>query len=88
MMLIIRMMMPATASPRTNFGRAIHRTVEVRLLRDLLAPALGLLLVDQAGVEVGVDRHLPGIASRGEARRHSAIRPAPLVITTKLITVG
>ena len=36
----------------------VHRPVEVGLLRDLLAAALGLGLVDDAGVQVGVDRHL------------------------------
>ena len=38
--------------------RAVHRAEEFRLLADLGAAPLGLLLVDQAGVHVGVDRHL------------------------------
>ena len=38
--------------------RAVHRAVEVGLARDLGAALAGLLLVDQAGAEIGVDRHL------------------------------
>ena len=37
---------------------AVHRAEELGFLADLGAAALGLLLVDQAGVQVGVDRHL------------------------------
>ena len=37
---------------------AVHRAEELGLLADLGAAPLGLLLVDQAGVQVGVDRHL------------------------------
>ena len=51
--------------------RTVHRTVEVRLLRDLLAAAARLLVVDRAGVELGVDRHLlAGHRIEREARRH------------------
>ncbi len=48
---------------------AVHRAVEVGLLGHLGAPLLGLGLVDQAGIEVGVDGHLlarHGV--QGEAR--------------------
>ena len=46
----------------------VHRPVEVGLLRDFLAAALGFALVDDAGVQVGVDRHLlAGHAVQGEA---------------------
>ena len=38
---------------------AIHRAEEVGLAVDVLTASVGLVLVDQAGVEVGVDRHLP-----------------------------
>ncbi len=41
-----------------EFGGAVHRAIEVGFGRDVLAPRGRLLLVDQAGVEVGVDRHL------------------------------
>ena len=41
-----------------ELARAVHRAVEVGLLRDLVAPRDGLLLRDEAGVQVGVDRHL------------------------------
>jgi hypothetical protein len=44
-----------------ELGGAIHRAVEVRLALDQRAPAARLVLVDQAHVHVGVDRHLlPG----------------------------
>ena len=37
---------------------AVHGTVEVRLAGDLRAALARLVVADQAGVEVGVDRHL------------------------------
>ncbi len=49
----------------------VHRAVEVRLGGDLLASPARLVLVDQAGVEVGVDGHLlAGHRVEGEARAH------------------
>ena len=49
---------------------AVHRAVEVGFLRDLVAPRDGLLLRDQPGVQVGVDRHLlAGHRVQREARR-------------------
>ena len=48
--------------------------------------AARLFLADQTGVEVGVDGHLlAGHGIEGETSRHFATRPAPLVITTKLM---
>ena len=41
-----------------ELARAVHRAVELRLLRDLLAAVAGLVLVDQARVQIGVNRHL------------------------------
>ncbi|MHC2704234.1 hypothetical protein ACVMHZ_007397 [Bradyrhizobium liaoningense] len=41
-----------------ELGGTIHRAEEAALVLQLLAPLLGDLLVDQAGGEVGVDRHL------------------------------
>jgi hypothetical protein len=38
---------------------AVHGAVEIRLAADAVAPRSRLALVDEAGVEVGVDRHLP-----------------------------
>ena len=62
-----------------ELGGTVHRTIEVRLLGDLLAPALGLLFVDEAGVEIGVDRHLlAGHRIQGEARRHFRDTPRTL----------
>ena len=51
----------------------VHRPVKVRLLRDLLAAPLGLGFVDDAGVQVGVDRHLlAGHGVQREPRGHFA----------------
>ena len=51
----------------------VHRSVEIGLLRDFLAAALGFFFVDRAGVQVGVDRHLPaGHAVQGKAGRDFA----------------
>ena len=48
----------------------VHRAVEVGLLRDLAAAPARLVLADQAGVQVGVDRHLlAGHRVQREARR-------------------
>ncbi len=48
----------------------VHRAVEVGLLLDALAPPARLGLVDQARVQVGVDRHLlAGHGVEGEAGR-------------------
>ncbi len=46
----------------------VHGAEEVGLAGDFLAAALGLVLVDDAGVQVGVDRHLAaGHAVQGES---------------------
>ena len=51
----------------------VHGAEEIGLARDVRAAALGLLLVDQAGRQVGVDGHLPaGHAVQGEAGGHFA----------------
>ena len=41
-----------------ELGGTVHRAVEAALFLQLLAPCPGLILVDQARREVGVDRHL------------------------------
>ena len=41
-----------------EFRCTVHRTEEVRFLRDLVATGFGLFLSDGAGVQVGVNRHL------------------------------
>ena len=52
-----------------EFRRTVHRTEEGAFLLELLAPALGFLLVDHAGREIGVDRHLlAGDGIQGETR--------------------
>ena len=51
----------------------VHRSVEVGLVRDLVAATLGFLLVDHAGVQIGIDRHLTTRhAVQREACRHFA----------------
>ena len=48
----------------------VHRSVEVGFFGDLAAAALRLFVVDEARVQVGVDRHLlAGHRVEGEARR-------------------
>ena len=70
MMLMATMIRPAMASPRTNLRGAVHGAEEGRFLLQLLAALLGLVLVDQAGGQVGVDRHLlAGHGVQGEAGR-------------------
>ncbi len=59
------------ASPRTNFDGTVHGAVEVGLLRHLGTALAGAFLVDQAGVQVGVDGHLlAGHRIEHEARAH------------------
>ena len=51
-----------------EFRGAVHRAEEGAFLLQLAAAALRLLVVDQAGGEVGVDRHLlAGDGVEGEA---------------------
>ena len=53
-----------------EFRRTVHRAEEAAFVFQRLAALLGDLLVDQAGGEIGVDRHL--LARHGvevEARR-------------------
>ncbi|MOA01999.1 hypothetical protein D3C78_1214310 [compost metagenome] len=57
----------------------VHRTVELGLLGHLRTSRLGLGLIDQAGIEVGVDRHLlAGHRIEGEARTHLGNTPGTL----------
>ena len=52
-----------------EFRGAVHGAEEGAFLLELAAPALRLLVVDQAGGQVGVDRHLlAGDGVEGEAR--------------------
>ena len=62
-----------------EFRGAVHGAEEGRLVLELLAPFLRLLLVDEAGREIGVDRHL--LARHGverEARRDLGDAPRAL----------
>jgi len=61
---------PGDGIAADEFGGAVHGAEERGLILELLAPPARLLFVDQAGREVGVDRHL--LARHGvevEARR-------------------
>ena len=52
-----------------EFGGAVHRAEEGAFLFEFAAAALRFLLVDQAGMKIGVDRHLlAGNGVQGEAR--------------------
>ena len=73
MMLISVITMPAMASPRTNLLAPSMAPKKSACCVSIAAAALGLALVDHAGVQVGVDRHLPpGHAVQGEAGRDFA----------------
>ena len=53
----------------TEAGGAVHRAVEFGFVRNLFAAGAGLLFIDQAGIQVGVDGHLlAGHGVQGEAR--------------------
>ncbi|MDQ0669721.1 hypothetical protein QF039_004021 [Pseudomonas sp. W2I6] len=62
-----------------EFAGTVHGTVELGFLGDFKATGLGLVLVDQAGVEVGVDRHLlAGHRVEGKTRAHLGNPPGAL----------
>src|SRR6266849_661597 len=60
-------------------GGSVHGPVEFRFARSLFASGGGLMLVDESGIEVGIDRHLlAGESVEGEAggdfsRAHGAV---------------
>ncbi|MNM74661.1 hypothetical protein D3C81_864250 [compost metagenome] len=57
----------------------VHGTVELSFLGHFRTTGLGLVLVDQAGVEVGVDGHLfAGHCIEGETRAHLRNPPGTL----------
>ena len=57
----------------------VHGTVELGFLGDFGPAGLGLALVDQAGVEVGVDGHLlAGHGVEGKPRAHLGNPPGAL----------
>jgi hypothetical protein len=62
-----------------ELGRTVHGAVEVGFLGGFGAAALGFLLVDEAGVEVGIDGHLlAGHGVEGEAGAHFGDPPGTL----------
>ena len=68
---------------------AVHRAVEVGVAGDLLAPARGprFSSMSPALRSASIAICLPGMASRVKRAATSAIRPAPLVMTMKLMTI-
>ena len=46
-----------------ELGGPAHGAVEIRFVPDLAPPALRFLVIDQAGIQIGVDRHLLVITS-------------------------
>ena len=69
-MLTARMMRPAMASPRTNFEAPSIEPKKALSSSSSRRRRLRLLVVDQAGREVGVDRHL--LAGDGVEREAGA----------------
>ena len=68
-MLIAVMMQAGDGVAAHEFRGAVHRAEEGAFLLQLAPPQLRLLVVDHAGREVGVDRHLlAGDGVEGEAR--------------------
>ena len=62
-----------------EFAGAVHRAVEVRLLAHLLPAHDRVGLGDEAGVQIGVDGHLPaGHRVQGEPRTHLGDAPGAL----------
>jgi hypothetical protein len=63
----------------TEASRAIHRTAKFCLACHSLTSCAGLLLIDDAGVQIGIDRHLlarhgvEGKAGCDLCRAHSAV---------------
>ena len=59
-----------------EFTGAVHRAVELGLLGDFLTTQLGLILIDQARVEVSINGHLlTGHGVEGEACAHLGNAP-------------
>ena len=57
---------------------------KLRSASSVLRRSRGFVLVDQAGGEIGVDRHLlAGHGVQVKRAATSAMRPEPLVMTTK-----
>ncbi len=76
--LIARIIIPAMASPRTNFVPRPSRRRNRPRWQHLYA-GFRLRLVDQPSVKIGVNRHLfTGIASKVKRAETSEIRSAPL----------
>ncbi len=62
-----------------ELGRTVHRAVEIGFGAGLDALVAGFVGGDEAGVQVGVDRHLlAGQRVEGEARRHFGHAPRAL----------
>ncbi len=85
MILMATMIRPATASPRTNLLAPSIEPKKVdsssSSLRRALAPSWSIRPEDRSA---SIAICLPGMASRVKRAATSAIRPEPLVMTTKL----
>ena len=54
-----------------KLGGTVHRAVEVRFVGHILTPHPRLFLINQPGIEIGVDRHLFARQRvEGKARRY------------------
>jgi hypothetical protein len=68
-----------------ELGGAVHGAVEGAFVLEILAAPARLGLVDEARPKVGVDGHLfAGHGIETEAAPTSAMRPEPLLTTTRL----
>ena len=87
MMLMSVMMMPATASPRTNFeapSMAPKNPLSSSSVRRRACASLSSMRPAPRSASIAIC--LPGIASSEKRAETSAIRVEPLVMTMKLIT--
>ena len=77
---------PGDGVAADELGGAVHRAIEVGLAGDLLAPTPRLpSSISPAFRSASMLICRPGMASRVKRAATSATRPAPFVITTKLI---
>ena len=71
--------MPSNGVTPDELAGTVHGPVKIGLLLNRLAPSSGLLLIDQAGVEISINRHLfAGHGIEGKTRRHFRNTPGTL----------
>ena len=69
---------PCHRIPFDEFGGTIHRTVKIGLRRHILTPPFSFILVNQAGIEIRIYRHLLTWHSvQGKTGTHLRNTPSP-----------